>query len=68
MQLEKQIEFLKEIDKLNKELQRLRGKLSNEKFISNAPEDVVNKEKTKLADAESALGKLEQQQAAIAAL
>ena len=58
----------KEIDKLNKELQRLRGKLSNEKFISNAPEDVVNKEKTKLADAESALGKLEQQQAAIAAL
>ena len=58
----------KEIDKLNKELQRLRGKLSNEKFVSNAPEDVVNKEKTKLADAESALGKLEQQQAAIAAL
>jgi len=58
----------KEIDKLNNELKRLNGKLSNEKFVSNAPEAVVAKEKAKLTDAETALGKLEQQLQAIAEL
>ena len=58
----------KEIDKLNKELQRLNGKLGNEKFVANAPTAVVEKEKAKLADAETALGKLQQQLEAIAAL
>ncbi|MCF6767080.1 valine--tRNA ligase [Thiotrichales bacterium 19S11-10] len=37
-----------ERDKLLKELTRLSSKLSNEKFVANAPEAVVNKEKEKL--------------------
>ncbi len=40
----------KEIDKATKELQRLQGKLGNEKFVANAPADVVEKEQAKLAD------------------
>ncbi len=38
----------KEIQKIDKELPRIEGKLSNEKFIANAPEDVIYKEKQKL--------------------
>ncbi len=38
----------KEIQKIDKELPRIEGKLSNEKFIANAPEDVIHKEKQKL--------------------
>ena len=58
----------KEVDKLQKELQRVQGKLSNEKFVGKAPAEVVAKEREKLADMEAALGKLQQQQQAIAAL
>lgn len=39
-----------EIVKLDKEISRLEGKLSNEKFVSKAPEAVVAQERTKLAD------------------
>ncbi len=52
----------KEIDKLNNEKKRLTGKLSNAKFVDNAPTEIVNKEKEKLAASEQALIKLEQQQ------
>ncbi|ARU57620.1 valyl-tRNA synthetase [Oleiphilus messinensis] len=51
----------KEIEKVQKELQRLSGKLNNEKFMSKAPADVVEKEKTKLAEAELTFGKLNDQ-------
>ncbi|MFD1215275.1 valine--tRNA ligase [Microbulbifer celer] len=51
----------KEIDKLGKELQRVEGKLNNPKFVDKAPEAVVNKEKDKLADMQSARGRLQQQ-------
>ncbi len=51
----------KEMDKLDKEIKRFAGKLGNEKFVSNAPEDVVAKEKAKLAEAESAYAKLKEQ-------
>jgi valyl-tRNA synthetase len=51
----------KEIDKLGKEIQRLAGKLSNANFVDKAPADVVAKEREKLADQQSSLGKLEQQ-------
>lgn len=37
----------KEIDKADKELLRIEGKLNNEKFIGKAPKDVVDKEKAK---------------------
>ena len=58
----------KAIDKLTQDAQRTRGKLSNEKFVSKAPEAVINKEKAKLVEAESTLQKLVEQKAQIAIL
>ena len=58
----------KSIEKLNKEAEKTRSKLGNEKFVGKAPEAVINKEKAKLADAESALNKLKVQMEQIAAL
>jgi len=58
----------KAIDKLEKDAARTRGKLGNENFVSKAPEAVINKEKAKLADAESALTKLLEQKIQIAEL
>jgi valyl-tRNA synthetase len=51
----------KELDKASKEIGRLKGKLNNEKFVGNAPEDVVAKEKSKLAEAESSYRILNEQ-------
>jgi len=48
----------KNIDKLEQDAQRIRIKLSNENFVSRAPENVVAKEREKLAEIESALGSL----------
>ena len=56
----------KAIEKLSKDADRVRGKLSNENFVGKAPEAVINKEKTKLAEAESTLAKLVDQKAQIA--
>jgi len=58
----------KAIDKLEKDAARTRGKLSNENFVSKAPAAVIEKEKTKLSEAESALAKMLEQKAQIAAL
>jgi len=58
----------KELDKLDKEIQRVSGKLNNPKFVDKAPAAVIDKEKGKLAGYESAKEKLAQQQAEIAAL
>ncbi|CAM3753034.1 valine--tRNA ligase [Parendozoicomonas haliclonae] len=58
----------KEVEKLQKEVARFEGKLSNEKFVSSAPAAVIEKERTKLADAQTALKKMEEQMAAIKAL
>ncbi len=47
--LEKEIERLKkEEERLNKELARVNGMLSNEKFISKAPQSKIDEEKEKL--------------------
>ena len=47
--IEKEVERLhKEEEKLNKELARVKGMLSNERFISKAPESKVAEEKAKL--------------------
>ena len=51
----------KEVDKISKELQRLQGKLSNEKFTSKAPADVVEKQKAKLSDAQASFDRLHEQ-------
>ena len=51
----------KERDKLDKEIMRLSGKLSNEKFVANAPKNVVDKEKEKLASFELSQQKIQKQ-------
>ena len=51
----------KEAGKAQGEIKRLQGKLGNDKFVSNAPVDVVEKEKEKLASAEQSLNLLTEQ-------
>jgi len=51
----------KETEKLNKEIQRLSGKLNNANFVDRAPAAVVDNERLKLTQAETALEKLAQQ-------
>ncbi len=58
----------KEIGKLEKEVQRLAGKLGNDNFVAKAPAEVVAKEKEKLAAQEQSLQKMREQQSTIAAL
>jgi len=48
----------KEIKKLEELLVRVNNKLTNEKFVNNAPKEVVEKEKTKQAEWQNALDKL----------
>ncbi|HEY8386236.1 MAG TPA: valine--tRNA ligase, partial [Porticoccaceae bacterium] len=57
----------KEIERVTREAERIRGKLGNSSFVDKAPEAVVAKEREKLADYESALVRLEAQRAEIAA-
>ncbi|RJX29409.1 MAG: valine--tRNA ligase, partial [Desulfurivibrio sp.] len=61
------IDVQKELDKLAKEQARIdkqlaqsRGKLGNSKFLDNAPEDVVAKEKEKVESLSATLAKIEQ--------
>jgi valyl-tRNA synthetase len=58
----------KAIDKLEKEAGKVRGKLANENFVGKAPAAVIEKEKAKLAEAESVLTKMQEQKEQIAAL
>jgi len=58
----------KAIEKLVKDAERVRAKLSNENFVGKAPEAVIDKEKEKLAELESRLNKMVDQKAKIAAL
>ena len=46
-----------EKEKLDFEVERLEKKLSNEKFVSKAPKDVVDKEKEKLENYKELLDK-----------
>lgn len=50
----------KEIQRLEGSLKGLRGKLSNEKFVQNAPAEVVEKERQKEADWQNQLAKLQE--------
>ncbi len=61
------IDFEKEQQRIQTEIERLEGflksiegKLNNEKFVQNAPEDVVEREKKKKSDTEKNLEKLKQ--------
>jgi valyl-tRNA synthetase len=58
----------KAADKLEGEVKRTQGKLSNENFVSKAPAVVIDKEKAKLADAQMQLKKIQEQVVAINAL
>ena len=66
--LEGEVDTTKEKEKLQKELDYTRGfltsiskKLSNQRFVSNAPEQVVANERQKQADAEAKIKVLEEQ-------
>ena len=51
----------KEIERKLKDLKRIEGKLGNEKFVQNAPPAIVEKERARAADAQSALAALNAQ-------
>ena len=54
--------------KLQKEMGGLRGKLSNEKFLANAPEDVVSDQRDRLAAVEDQASKIEAALARVASM
>jgi valyl-tRNA synthetase len=58
----------KALDKLEKDFARTQGKLANEKFVSNAPDAVIHKEKAKLADFTMQMSKLNEQRSSIESL
>lgn len=58
----------KAMEKIDKDVSRTRGKLANDKFVSNAPEAVIEKERAKLEEGEKALAKLKEQFETIQAL
>ena len=55
----------KEIERVKGEIARAQGKLSNEKFVSRAPEAVVNEERRKLQAGEDMLQKLQERRDAL---
>ena len=59
---EKEIARLqKEITKLDAERQAVRKKLDNEKFISKAPKEIVERERERLDRVQTELGKIRNQ-------
>ena len=57
--------IVKELEKARKNLSGLEAKLSNEKFVSRAPEAVVNAEREKAQKARDLIASLEQSEAAM---
>ncbi len=58
----------KEISKLQKNLQQIQSKLNNERFVANAPADVVAKERARAEEMETVLAKIDDQKKRIAEL
>jgi len=50
----------KERGKLEKQLKQCSGKLNNKKFLDNAPEEIVAKEKNKLEKFNASLAKIDE--------
>ena len=50
----------REIDKVGSEIRQLDAKLANEKFVARAPEDVIEEQRERRADAEATAAKLAQ--------
>ena len=57
----------KEIERVKGDIARAQGKLANEKFVSKAPEAVVNEERRKLQAGEDMLKKLQERRNALTA-
>lgn len=55
----------KEIDRKQKDRAKTEGKINNPSFVEKAPEEVVQKERDKLQDLDSALQKLNEQRVSI---
>ncbi len=51
----------KQDEKLQKEIDKLNGMLNNERFVANAPEDVLTKNREALADAQTKQAKVQEQ-------
>ena len=51
----------KQLEKLNKDKQRLGNKLENKNFIDKAPAQIVQKERDKLSEIETAVTRLAEQ-------
>ena len=67
MPLSELVDIQAELDRINKEIEKAKnglriveGKLSNEKFVSKAPEAVVNAEKERAAKFQELIAKLEE--------
>ena len=58
----------KEIQRIEKDLPRIEGKLSNAGFVDKAPPEVIAKEREKLAELQSTLNSLREQQVKISVL
>ncbi len=58
----------REIAKQDKEIQKFEGKLNNEKFVANAPEEVVATERERLSEAKQAREKLIEAQSRLLAV
>ena len=58
----------KEIQKIINEIARIEGKLANQAFVSNAPTEIVSKEKAKVSDYQTAKTDLERQKLRIQSL
>ena len=66
MDLEKELERIaKEREKAAENLARIEQKLRNEKFVSKAPEAVVNAEREKAEKARTLIAKLDESAAAM---
>jgi valyl-tRNA synthetase len=57
----------KQDEKLQKEIAKLSGMLNNERFVANAPEDVLEKNRAALADAQAKQAKVQEQLASLQA-
>jgi len=58
----------KQLEKTAKELNTISGKLNNEKFVANAPQAVISKERAKQAELQTTCDKLNEQIATMKAL
>ena len=58
----------KEYDQMDKDFQRTRGKLDNPNFVQKAPTEVVEKERSRLAELTQSMAKLEGQISKVSAL